>query len=179
MSKNSSQNEINKILVTVGTTKFDQLIENIDKEEFYKTLDNKKISSLIIQYGKGDYIPSTHLKLDLKYLKVTVTTFLNNFEDVIKSSDVVISHCGAGTILETLKHKRTFIGTVNTKLMDNHQEEIAEALVKDNYIYSVKTDETCNFVCDFVNGKKDKLKEYPDFNYDVIPEVIYDMLEIN
>lgn len=44
-------------LVTVGTTKFDALIERIDSDDFELCLISLGFTHLRIQLGKGDYIP--------------------------------------------------------------------------------------------------------------------------
>lgn len=45
--------------ITVGTTKFDQLIETLDNNctEFLKLLHRKGIEKIIIQLGKGVHMP--------------------------------------------------------------------------------------------------------------------------
>jgi UDP-N-acetylglucosamine transferase subunit ALG13 len=71
--------------------------------------------------------------------------------------------------------------------MDNHQVELAEALEKDNYVFYIKNlSEIITYikmvlnseVCKESEKNLKKLKDYPDFNLEVIPKVIYDMLEI-
>ena len=53
----------------------------------------------------------------------------------MKEADLIISHCGAGTILEGLRlHKNMFI-VVNNSLMHNHQIELYEAIVSRNYAW--------------------------------------------
>ena len=55
--------------------------------------------------------------------------------DLIKTSSLVISHCGAGILLESLRADNTICcAVVNDSLMGNHQSEIADALHKDKYI---------------------------------------------
>ena len=46
----------------------------------------------------------------------------------MQAADLIISHCGAGTILEILKLGKKSIGVINTDLLDNHQVELAEAM---------------------------------------------------
>jgi beta-1,4-N-acetylglucosaminyltransferase len=48
--------------------------------------------------------------------------------DDIINSDLIITHAGTGTILECLRHRNKVIAIVNTKLMENHQMEIASRL---------------------------------------------------
>jgi beta-1,4-N-acetylglucosaminyltransferase len=167
------------MLITVGTTKFENLIKNIDKEEFYKFLDDNGFTKLVIQKGHGDYLASKFNNLKFKNLVVEQHNLMSNFETVVKESDYIISHAGAGNILEGLKNKKHLIIIVNDTLMDNHQIELAEALEKDNYISYIKN------VADIIPNvqqiitNKNKLTSYPDFDADIIPRVIYEMLNLN
>jgi UDP-N-acetylglucosamine transferase subunit ALG13 len=43
-------------------------------------------------------------------------------------SELIISHCGAGSILEILTLQKSSIGVINEDLMDNHQRELAIAM---------------------------------------------------
>ena len=169
-----------QILITVGTTKFENLIEAIDNEEFYYFFDNLNFDKMIIQKGKGEYIPNKFLNLKLENLKIEIYEILPNFEQIIKNSEYIISHGGAGIILESLKNKKKLFVAVNDTLMDNHQIELASSLEKDNYIYYIKD---LNNLVDNIQQiikeeKKNKLSIYPDINYNAIPDLIYGMLDI-
>ena len=173
-----SKNNIKQLLVTGGTTKFENLIKNIDKDEFYETIIKHNFKKLIIQKGTGEYIPKQYEKYTNK-IDIQICTILNNFENIIKQSDLIISHAGAGILLESLKNKRNVIVCVNDTLMDNHQIELAYSLDKENYVHYCKNlNEIINDVKLILESKK-KIKIYPEFNYDAIPNVIYSMLGIN
>jgi len=174
-----SKNE-KSFLVTVGTTKFENLIKSIDNEEFYKLLDEYKFTKLIIQKGFGEYIPSKFKNIKLQNLQVQVEQLLSNFDIIIKNSNYIISHGGAGNILEAMQNKKRLFVVVNDLLMDNHQVELAESLCKDNYVFYIKN---CLDVYKDVknvleNPENFKYNEYPNFNLDLVPAVIYEMLEI-
>jgi len=169
-----------QILITVGTTKFENLIKAIDQEIFYFFFDNLKFDKMIIQKGSGVYIPDKFNNIKLENLKVEVHNIVNNFENIIKESEYVISHAGAGIILESLKNKKKVFVVVNDTLMDNHQTELAEALCIDDYVFYIKNvekvvEDVTNII---TNIDTQNWKEYPDFNTDAIPNVIYDMLHI-
>jgi beta-1,4-N-acetylglucosaminyltransferase len=168
-----------QLLVTVGTTKFEKLIKSIDNEEFYKLLDDNGFTDLVIQKGTGEYEPSNFNKMKFNNLSVTVGKLFPYFENIIIQSEYVISHGGAGIILESLKNKKKLIIVVNDLLMDNHQIELAEALEKDNYAFYCSIVE--NIIYDFKNILENntmKLNKYPDFNLDIVPTIIYEMLNI-
>ena len=56
-------------------------------------------------------------------------------EPLINESDLVISHCGAGILLESLRAPHTqCVAVVNDTLMHNHQTELADRLSYGGYI---------------------------------------------
>lgn len=184
MDKTRFSNSKKQMLITVGTTKFESLIKNIDTEEFYMLLDNKNFTKLIIQKGTGEYFPNKFLSETIKFknLSVEVYDILPNFEDIIKNSDYIISHGGAGNVLESLKHRKKLFVAVNNLLMDNHQVELAEALEKENYVFYIKNLSEIKLEVENVLNLEETnfklLNEYPDFNLDVVPNLIYRMLDI-
>ena len=105
---------------------------------------------------------------------------LQNFESIIKDSDYIISHAGAGIILESLKNKKKVFVVVNDVLMDNHQVELAFSLEKDNYVFYVKQPENIvEEVKDTItNIDRKNWQEYPNIDFDVIPNVIYEMMDL-
>ena len=46
------------VFVTVGTTSFDALVRAVDSQEVRETLFRKGYTHLVIQMGRGSYIPS-------------------------------------------------------------------------------------------------------------------------
>ena len=166
-----------QILITVGTTKFENLIKAIDDEKFYELLINNGFTKIIIQKGYGEYIPKNYKKYENR-IKIQISEILNNFENIIKSSELIISHGGAGIILESLKNKRKIIVCVNDELMDNHQIELANSLHENGYVYYSK--DLSNIISDTekIITNSVQLKEYPEFNYDIIPNAIYSTLNI-
>jgi beta-1,4-N-acetylglucosaminyltransferase len=50
------------------------------------------------------------------------------------SQGLVISHAGSGSILEALRYQVPLVVVPNTALLDNHQEELAVAMEKQNYV---------------------------------------------
>lgn len=166
-----------QLLITVGTTKFEQLIKAADKDEFYQLLIDNQFTHLIIQKGSGEYIPNAYLKYTGK-MDIKVETILNNFEEVIKESELIISHGGAGIILESLKNKRKVIVCVNDLLMDNHQKELASSLDKERHVHYATNLEALAKDVEMILKNRNMILDYPEFNYDAIPNLIYKMLEI-
>ena len=54
----------------------------------------------------------------------------------MKSADLIISHCGAGSILEALGLTKPLIVVVNTTLQGNHQAELSDALSAEGYCHA-------------------------------------------
>lgn len=46
------------VFVTVGTTSFDSLVRAVDTQEVKEILLNKGYTHLVIQMGRGTYIPA-------------------------------------------------------------------------------------------------------------------------
>ena len=166
-----------QILITVGTTKFENLIKAIDNKKFYEMLINAGFTKIIIQKGYGEYIPQNYKTFE-NQIKIQISEIINHFEDVIKSSELIISHGGAGIILESLKNKKKVIVCVNDELMDNHQIELATSLHENNYVYYCKNLQNIVEDAEKLISNSVKLIDYPEFNYDIIPNAIYSTLNI-
>lgn len=131
-----------RLLVTVGTTEFDELMRCIDNEDFLFILfSNQAItcSELTVQYGRGkhefNFLKPEYLERNYPQLKFSSFRYCADLSEVIKESDLVISHCGAGTILEVKKHRKESMVVVNDTLQDNHQTELSDVLEKSNLMY--------------------------------------------
>lgn len=121
------------IFVTVGTTQFNDLINTLASPELIKTLNNLGCKNLTLQIGNGEEVDFllpeiTGITIELYRLKPTI------LED-IKSADLVISHAGAGSIIEVLNADKPLVVVVNELLMNNHQTELAEQLFEDGYLF--------------------------------------------
>ena len=109
--------------------------------------------------GKGSYEPKNFKAF--KQLKVQINKFIV-LDTFIKESSLVISHCGAGTLLEVLRAQKPLsIGVVNETLMDNHQAELADQLAEEGYISRTVPSQVLKTVKE-VLSKADKIKKYPD-----------------
>uniref|UniRef100_A0A8C3L2B4 UDP-N-acetylglucosamine transferase subunit ALG13 n=1 Tax=Chrysolophus pictus TaxID=9089 RepID=A0A8C3L2B4_CHRPC len=63
-----------------------------------------------------------------------VFRFKESLAEDLRSADLVISHAGAGSCLETLEEGKPLLVVINEKLMDNHQLELARQLHKDGHV---------------------------------------------
>lgn len=132
-------------LVTVGSTKFDILIEHIASTACLDALARRGYSNLIIQYGNSQWQP-----LEATQLLITAYDFKPSLAEDIQQADLIISHAGArireistrsnfwfvgsGTILDSLRLSKTLIVVPNNTLMDDHQSELATELSKQGYL---------------------------------------------
>ncbi|MFV0341461.1 MAG: PssE/Cps14G family polysaccharide biosynthesis glycosyltransferase [Anaerocolumna sp.] len=115
------------IFVTVGTQKFqfNRLLKEIDE-----LVEQGLIEDVIAQIGNSDYIPKSY----------EFCRFMEKEEHIncIRECDLLITHCGVGTIVEGLKYKKPIIVYPRLKKfgehVDDHQFEIAYSFGELNYV---------------------------------------------
>ncbi|XP_009595113.1 uncharacterized protein [Nicotiana tomentosiformis] len=125
------------VFVTVGTTCFDALVRAVDTAEVKNELFKKGYTDILIQMGRGSYIP-TKSTADNGSPALDYFTFSSSIADYLKSASLVISHAGSGSIFETLRLGKPLIVVVNEDLMDNHQSELAEELAERKHLYCAR-----------------------------------------
>ena len=115
------------IFVTVGTTKFDSLIEAISGPKFLSHIsrdDCGAYTSLTVQYGRGSVIPfadskmsemsherdgavaassATVAKQDANGMRCDAYQFKPSLRQDMEDADLIISHAGAGSIMEGME----------------------------------------------------------------------------
>jgi beta-1,4-N-acetylglucosaminyltransferase len=129
---------LKSVVITVGTTKFDDLIDflNANACELCEVLRGQGITSITLQYGNS--IEPTNFTNLSKVIfgedNVQVFKFKSLLSQLFTSETLLISHAGAGTIMEGLRSGATMFVVINERLMDNHQLEIAERLARDGYL---------------------------------------------
>lgn len=111
------------LLVTVGTTPFDELVRTLDKPT-----ESVKVH---FQLASGTYIPQFH----------AWTRFLPNFENEIAKFDYVICHAGAGSVYLLFEMQKRFAVCSNLDRADDHQRELAAFLKNENHTLVVTTQE--------------------------------------
>ena len=126
------------VFVTVGTTKFDKLIEAITSKVGLDWMVSRGYRSLKIQYGKGKKpsVESNGLQIAIE-----AYDFLPSLDDDMCKADLIISHAGAGTVMEALRLQKKLIVVINTMLMNNHQEELAGAMAERGHLLMVEKPE--------------------------------------
>ncbi|OAD52817.1 UDP-N-acetylglucosamine transferase subunit ALG13 like protein [Eufriesea mexicana] len=122
-----------KVFVTVGTTKFDELIDTVLSSEVLKELSSKGYNDITLQIGRTLFIPDCTPRCG--FINIEYFNLSRNIIEYIETTDLIISHAGAGSILDALENKKNLIVVTNENLMDNHQLELAEQLYNDKHLY--------------------------------------------
>ncbi|KAM3911081.1 UDP-N-acetylglucosamine transferase subunit ALG13-like [Leptodactylus fuscus] len=120
------------VFVTVGTTSFDELISCVSSEQTVRILKERGYSRLSLQIGRGTVEPKSY---SAARFTLDVFRYKDTLAEDIRRADLVISHAGAGSCLETLEAQKPLIVVINEKLMSNHQLELAKQLNKDGHLY--------------------------------------------
>ncbi len=105
------------ILVTVGTTAFDELIKVID--ESFK--HDQSIDIIAQISSSSSYTPKN----------IESFEFSNDFQYFVESADLIVTHAGAGSVYSMLEKGKKLIVVPNLTRADDHQLELAK-YVQDN-----------------------------------------------
>ncbi|KAF7389150.1 UDP-N-acetylglucosamine transferase subunit ALG13 [Vespula maculifrons] len=133
-----------KVFVTVGTTSFDDLISTILNHEVLEALALRGYNYLSLQIGKSSLEPDCTPRYGINHIEYFHLS--SSIEDHIQAADLVISHAGAGSILEALEAHKHLIVVTNQLLMDNHQLELAQQLYEDKHLYYCTCDTLLNTI---------------------------------
>ncbi|TAQ90162.1 hypothetical protein B7494_g1458 [Chlorociboria aeruginascens] len=134
--------------VTVGATAdFPDLVAGVLSADMIEALGEEGYTRLTMQVGRSYeyYLNLQKTALQLPSLKITAFAFNKKGlgEEMLsvkavegKSHEgVVISHAGAGTILDAMRLGLPIIVVANPALLDNHQEELATELAAQGYCH--------------------------------------------
>jgi beta-1,4-N-acetylglucosaminyltransferase len=114
-----------KILITVGTTPFDNLIKAAEQQL-------SQAHQLTSQISEGEYKPLGH----------TYFQFTDDIESHYNDADLIISHGGAGTIYRVLELGKKLIIVPNLDRVDHHQLDICDFMRKNGHALAcLKLDE--------------------------------------
>ncbi|KAL7063581.1 hypothetical protein AAHC03_0344 [Spirometra sp. Aus1] len=147
------------VFVTVGTTSFDELIEKVNSFAFHSAIMRLGYDTLFVQYGNGSIEPSTdsldpsnadflECKQSNSILKVHAFRYHDNLGEFFSRCELVISHGGAGTCLESLTPpgRRKLVIVINEALMHNHQLELAAALYMRKHAFVTRPSDLISFL---------------------------------
>ncbi|KAF9264767.1 hypothetical protein L218DRAFT_1025242 [Marasmius fiardii PR-910] len=153
--------------VTVGSTRFDNLVNCVLSQPVLSSLQSKGYTQLIIQCGSSDF--------ELRYLLQGKDVFMSekggiriecweyraSLRGEYERADLVISHAGSGTILEVLRLGKPLIVVPNSTLLDDHQQELATALEGMNHL---KVSTISDLSMNIVQFKPESLTRFPPFD---------------
>ncbi|CDJ35492.1 glycosyltransferase family 28 C-terminal domain-containing protein, putative [Eimeria mitis] len=138
-----------RVLVTVGSTAFEGLVAAAGSEPFLEALRCIGRVSLTVQVGRGKNIPfgvsgaSLSLHASGVYVQVAglsrvrVVRYIPSLSQLLQHFDLIISHCGAGTLIESLRASRRVVACVNPDLYNNHQLQLAVQLARGHHCVAV------------------------------------------
>lgn len=106
------------IFATVGTSRFDELVEAMDK------IAPEMDEEVVIQMGNGKYIPKNckHFTFDDDLLKY------------FEKADIVVAHGGAGITFEVLNLGKKLISIENPHVLEGHQRDLLGKLSQDGLL---------------------------------------------
>jgi len=157
-TNNNSSSSLSKggknIFVTVGTTRFDKLVEAVTSKIVLEWMKRQGFSSLTIQYGRGVKPDTNYGELSSSSsssptpIHIEAYDFCPSLIDDMEKADLILSHGGAGTVMEVLQMtnsnnngkeniSKKLIVVINTILMDNHQLELATAMADRGHLFVV------------------------------------------
>ena len=132
-----------KVFLTVGTSKFDELIRKMDA-----IASAQSDLKVIAQIGFSNVTPVNFLK----FFRFTL-----HMGEYYKWADIVISHGGAGSIYDVLAHRKKAIVVPNPHLTEEHQYEIVQVFHDLGYIIKGDVDKLQDLLREVRNMK---LKQY-------------------
>ena len=132
------------IFVSLGTQDkpFNRIIDYvISLKENLKELQSEKI---IIQLGQTKLLKSDNERIkNLENIIIYDMLKPEKMKNIIKDSDIIITHAGVGTIMECLEMGKEIIvvprKVENLEHVNNHQEEIAFEMEKKGFLTKVDT----------------------------------------
>jgi UDP-N-acetylglucosamine transferase subunit ALG13 len=104
---------IDFMLVTTGTTGFDELVAAADR-----AASRLGVRDGLIQYGPGRLVPSA----------LPAERFVPSLDPYYDKATVVVAHGGAGTALEVLGRGLPLVAAANGDRYDDHQRDLLVAL---------------------------------------------------
>lgn len=182
----------NEFLNTLIEYKFDRIVIQYGKSKesivFLRNLIKKLDNDMIKGYKEyEDFKNNTGFNFEFDYNQNKLKVLCIQFDSQLtfkftKDSDIVISHAGTGSIIDTLRIKERdikLIVMINEGLKDNHQIEIANAFESIGVVKSIRGNPQ-ELLKAFKEIEEDnenndnqiKLKRLPEANGSVIEQVI-------
>lgn len=140
---------------------FEALIELVLSQESMSTLSQLGFTRMRIQYGRGNHhIFKKHHKEG--GLSITGFEYTDDLAGEMSRAHLVISHAGTGSVLDALRIGKHPVVVVNSKLMDNHQIEIAEELFRKRHLLVSGDRDSVEFI--------KALKMHQEYLFETLPD---------
>ncbi|KAK7054988.1 N-acetylglucosaminyldiphosphodolichol N-acetylglucosaminyltransferase catalytic subunit alg13 [Paramarasmius palmivorus] len=162
--------------VTVGSTRFDALVNCVLSQPVLSSLRDRGYTQLVVQCGNSDF-DWRHLfdkgedtfRVEGSGVAIECWKYKSSLQSEYERADLVISHAGSGTILDVLRLKKPLIVVPNSTLLDDHQQELATALQDMGYL---KVANTSNLAAIIEQFDPKTLKEFPPFDGDRFRKIL-------
>ncbi|KAJ4359641.1 N-acetylglucosaminyldiphosphodolichol N-acetylglucosaminyltransferase catalytic subunit alg13 [Didymosphaeria variabile] len=161
--------------VTTGATApFTKLIVSVLSTPSLDAFLQCEVTHIFIQYGTAKDVYETSAQAARAYLKqkgaeekleidgmdFDSSGLSKQFKLVQETQGLAISHAGSGSILVALRFQVPLIVVPNTALLDNHQEELAVAMDRANYVIHGNVDNLAPAIKAFEDFRA-KMAQFP------------------
>ncbi|CAI5743216.1 unnamed protein product [Hyaloperonospora brassicae] len=154
-----------RVFVTVGTTKFDALVAALDTDACLSALVARGFTSVRMQIGHGAHVPRPSFPgLELSFYRHDP-----HYKQDVAAADLVVSHAGAGSVMDSLALQKKLVVVVNDALMDNHQTELAEAMAGRRFCLQTSVKELPRVLA---TGHWTDLQVYPSPDEQAFPDLV-------
>ncbi|PXF41067.1 UDP-N-acetylglucosamine transferase subunit ALG13-like [Gracilariopsis chorda] len=125
MGQQQREGEGLTLLVTVGSTQFAALSDFMVQASTLSALRDLGFAQLTLQHGS--HTPTLPAPSALPP-RLQPLRYHPDLRALLRQAHVIVSHAGAGTVLEAVEAARPLVVVVNDALLHNHQTELADAM---------------------------------------------------
>jgi beta-1,4-N-acetylglucosaminyltransferase len=181
MPERKGQIALDVIFVTVGTTEFNELIDFLDNSAFVDLALSLRCGTLTLQIGRGNFplnLPELCAAAGIQY---DCFRFKADLRKEMAKSHLILSHCGAGSILEAMDLRKPLIVVVNSTLQGDHQRELSDALALSNHCLTTTISTLFGCLSGIISGVtslESFANPFPDADLDLFPAAIDDMFDL-
>lgn len=163
-----------RVFVTVGTTEFADLISTVDSRAFVDLIADRGCSVLVLQVGRGLAPVRLADLCAARGVHLEWYRFKDDIGPDLAAASLVVSHAGAGTIVECLDLKKPLVVCVNSSLQNNHQTELADQMASDGFLVAAHPETLlATLSTDFHHS----LRAYPDPDFTLFPKLVHAMIQ--
>ena len=168
---------MNSLFVTVGTTMFDELVDKVLSLDFLLLLKRLGFNRLVLQHGKSrlpDWMKDGRNSVNTG-ITIEAYDFKPSLQKDMKQSTHILSHSGAGTILDALYLHKPLLVVINESLMDNHQEDLATVL--EDYLHHSRVEKIGESFEKLVSIGTESLQYFNPPNPSLMNQILLEAME--